>query len=316
MSVWRPITEGQSGYVFSLTDSICLAEAQNPNLFVPVDAGRLIITSDYSGQHKQASHEAYSFLITTDEALVEWLPTLNAFRNNWLPDGRRISFKKLNEPMRWRAFPAFLKMVGELKGNLITILVDRRIGSFMAGGAAAIVDVFPDCFDNDANRGTAEKMFRLANFVAMIVAGLRREDQVSLWISDHDEALDSHDKREKFARLATYLTFGLTGWRQPADLFFTTTNLPSAPYWAEDLAAVADIAAGVYCSLNSILPSFLSRETWRVKLSGSIVMDRRARVFGNWLATSRGQFKHALVRLEQDSVGNVRSSTQAFVGHK
>lgn len=275
----------------------------------------MIVASDYSGQHRQASHEAYSFLVTSDQSLNEWLPSLGTFRDRWLPDGRRISFKKLNEPLRWRSLPAFLETVSKLDGNLITILVDRRVGSFMQGGPEAAIEVFPDCFSVHAKRGTVEKMLRLASFVALILSGLRREDQVSNWISDHDEALDSHEKREQFARLATYLTFGLTGWRQAADNWFGTTESPMAPYWSEDIAAVADLAAGAYCEMSRHLPAFFGNESWQVRMAASNVENTRARAICSWLATNRSVLKHVLLRLEQDSNGNARASAQAFVGH-
>ena len=109
MRVWRPLTDTRIGYLFSLSDSLCIVEAKYPDLLVPVMDGTMIVASDYSGQHKEASHEAYSFLVLADQALKEWLPSLAAFRERWLPDNRRISFKKLNEPVRRRAVPAFLK---------------------------------------------------------------------------------------------------------------------------------------------------------------------------------------------------------------
>lgn len=315
MSVWRPVTDTQAGYLFTLGDSLRIVEAKHPDLLVPVTNGTMIVASDYSGQHKAANHKSYSFLVTTDQALQEWLPSLRAFRERWLPDNRRISFKKLNEPVRWRALPAFLETAGNLSGNLVTILIDRRVGSFMFGGPDAAVEVFPDCFPANANRGTVEKMLRLASFVALILSGLRREDQVSNWISDHDEALDSHDKREQFARLATYLTFGLTRWRQPADNLFGTTELPMAPYWSEDVAAVADLAAGAYCQMSAHLPDFFGKENWVVGIASSNVENQRARAIGNWLATGRSALKHVLLRLERDGNGEVRSSAQAFMVH-
>jgi hypothetical protein len=277
----------------------------------------MIVASDYSGQHKAASHEAYSFLVTTDRALNEWLPSLWSFRQKWLPDNRRISFKKLNEPVRWRALPAFLKIAEDLRGNLITILVDRRIGSFMSGGSEMAIKAFPDCFPTNASAGTIEKMLRLASFVALILSGLRREDQMSNWISDHDEALDHHDKREQFARLASYLTFGVTGWRQPADHLFSTTESPTAPCWSEDLAAIADLVAGAYCQLSNYLPSFFGEageKTWQVNVAPEQIESERARVVGDWLARSKGSLKHVLLRLEQDKNGRARSSAQAFAG--
>ncbi|MEY2579601.1 MAG: hypothetical protein QOI49_2425 [Verrucomicrobiota bacterium] len=133
----------------------------------------MIIASDYSGQHKEATHEAYSFLVTTDEALKNWLPSLAAFRQQWLPDGRSISFKKLNEPLRRQALRPFLDTAAGLSGNLIKILVNREVGSFISGGPALAKDVFPDCFQANASLGTVEKMLRLASFVGLILAGLR-----------------------------------------------------------------------------------------------------------------------------------------------
>ncbi|MFZ2158490.1 MAG: hypothetical protein WAV72_20545 [Bradyrhizobium sp.] len=316
MSVWRPLVEKRAGYLFSLSDSIAIVEAENPNLLAPVTSGTMIVASDYSGQHKEASHEAYSFLVTSDGALNDWLPSLEVFRQRWLPDGRRISFKKLNEPVRWRALPYFLDTAGRLSGNLITILVDRRVGSFMSGGPDAAIRAFPNCFPVDATKGTVEKMLRLASFVALILSGLRREDQVSNWISDHDEALDSFERREQFARLATYLTFGVTGWRRAADHLFGTTELPEAPYWSEDLAAVADLAAGAYCQLSKFLPAFfgdVSEKTWQVQMASSDVESLRARAIGDWLAKSHGALKHVLLRLELDSNQEVRTSAQSFL---
>jgi hypothetical protein len=86
-----------------------------------------------------------------------------------------------------------------------------------------------------------------------------------------------------------------------------------SPYWAEDVAAVADLAAGAYCQMSSHLPAFLGKRTWRVGLASSNVADQRARAIGNWLAAGQTALKHVLLRLEQDSEGNVRASAQAFV---
>jgi hypothetical protein len=289
-------------------------EENSQNLLVSVSNGEMVVASDYSGQHKEASHESYCFLVTNDQALINWLPILTEFRDQWLPDNRRMSFKKLKEPVRWRALPKFLETAGELRGNLITILVDRRVGSFIAGGPDAALRLFPDCFPERVKAGTVEKMMRLANFIALIIAGFRREDQISNWISDEDEALDSYEKRERFARLAAYLSFGVTGWQRPAVHNFGTTGLPDAPFWSEDIAAIADIVAGAYCELSHSLPTFFEKGSWQVGVNSNEISDLRARMIGNWLADTKKHLKHVLVRLELDESGGVRSSAQAFAG--
>ena len=103
----------------------------------------MIVASDHSGQHRGASHEAYSFLVTTQRAIDEWQTVRLEFRNRWLPDGRRISFKQLREPMRRRALIPFLDAASAIRGNVVTFLIDRRVGSFIEGGATALAEVFP-----------------------------------------------------------------------------------------------------------------------------------------------------------------------------
>jgi hypothetical protein len=311
MKIWQSLTDADGGYLCRLSEAISIMEAKYPDTLACVADGVMIIASDYSGQHKGATHEAYSFLITTDSALQEWLPSLRAFRERWLPDNRRLSYKKLNEPVRWRALPSFLAMASGLHGNLFSILVDKRVASFIDGGPDAAIDSFPDCFPVHTKRGTIEKMFRLAGLVSLILAGLRRENQESNWISDHDETLDSHEKREGFKRLASYLTFGLTGWRNPAANWFGTTESELTPYWSEDVAALADLVAGAYCQMSEHLPTFFGTETWETRIASAYVDDPRARMMANWLS-SAGSLKHVLLRLEPDTAGEVRCSAQAF----
>lgn len=230
MTVWRPITDRNVGFGYILSEAIAIAEAANPNLLWPVDQGLQIVTSDYSGQHRQAKHETYSFLVTTEHELAEWLPSWSAFRGEWLPDGRRLSFKQLREPVRRRAYPHFLSLVGSMRANLITIMVDYRVGD-LSGNPLELAAIWDDCFAPGATAASIEKAYRLALFVCLIQAGLRREDQISRWISDQDEVLDSFDKRERFAGIARYLTFGMTGWRAAAVQESMTTGVANAPAW-------------------------------------------------------------------------------------
>lgn len=315
MPVWKTNSDKRAGFLYSLSDAISVIEKKHPDILNSVSDGAMIVASDYSGQHKGATHEAYSFLITTSSALEEWLPSLSEFRQTKLPDNRRFSYKKLNESVRWNALTDFLTIANALRGNLITIMVDRRISTFLEGGYGEMFSCFPNCFPANTKKGTVEKMYRLASFMALIMAGMRSEDQESYWISDHDETLDSHEKREGFRRLSSYITFGLTGWRTPAAAWFETTESQTTPYWSEDIAALADIVAGAYCQLSEHLPKFLDTENWTKEVSSLDVADPRARKVGNWLSSS-GALKHLLLRLEPDESGDIRCSAQAFAKQK
>src|ERR1700749_1763439 len=307
MQVWKRVTDEESGYLFHLSQSVAFVEWKNPGILNAVNDGEFVIVSDYSGQHKQSTHEAYSFLVTTSNAIAEWLEPRHAFREKWLPDGRRLSFKELREPVRRRALIPFLQTASLLRGNLFTILVNRRVDSFMSGGPAAIMDVFSDCFSKSDRPGTVEKMFRTASFVALLQCCLKREDQRGLWISDHDEVLETFERREGFGRRWRCLTFALSRWERPADVMFGTTETPPVPEWAEDAAAIPDIAAGAYSKLSGTLPTFKGRETWTHVASTRDVKDQRALAVGNWMALSNGPLRSILLRLEHDEQGYVKA---------
>jgi hypothetical protein len=313
MPVWRHIAVPQAGYAEAMSEAIVRAGEKIPDLLWSVNEGLQVVTSDYSGQHKGATHEAYSFLVATWDALQHWLPQRAEFRAQWLPDGRRLSFKQLREPVRRRAYPHFLRFAGQLQGNLITFMIDRRVQTFVAGGPSALAAALPDCFARGTPLGSVEKMYRLALFVTMIQAGLREEKQKSVWISDHDETLDTFERREGFARLSTYLGFGLTGWREAAEQTFMTTEGSNLPEWAEDLAAIADIAAGACASLSNHLPTFLGTPTWTIGMRSGDEVDWRAREFMDWLSALDGHLRHVLVRLGPNSSGDIQASAQSFL---
>ena len=314
MPVWKRIDEPNCGFLFSLSDTLSIHEWRHPGILHPVNEGMMVMASDYSGQHKNTTHEAYTFLVTTKQSIRSWEPHRQSFRRAFLPDGRRISFKVLNEPVRKRALVPFLGLVQSLRSNIFTFLVDKRIHSFMSGGSTAIAETFQDCFEKSTRPGTVEKMFRIASFIAMLMAGLRRQDQESYWVSDHDEALDSFDRRDQLGRLAVYLTYGMTRWLKPADMHYGTTMSEYSPSWAEDVTAIADIIAGASCKLSSFLPSYCGTESWTRVVSSNNVGDWRSRTIGNWMSMKSGLMRNVLLRLELDSDGEIHTSAQSFMG--
>lgn len=313
MKRWRPVHHEAGGYAPLLSHAMEVVDERDSHFLWPVDTGTQLIVSDYSGQHRDATHEVYSFLVSTFPDIEGWLPRREEFRKKWLPDGRRLSFKQLREPMRRHAYPHFLELVGTLPANLLTIMIDNRVGSFFLGGPSALIEALDDCFTPDTPHGNVEKVFRLAVCVALIQAGLRKEEQQSVWISDHDETLDNHDRRERFARLATYLTFDLTRWTHAANLAFTTTEGKNLPSWTEDVAAIPDVAAGACAQLSSVLPLFMGDKNWTVPISSGPMIDWRAQMFGDWLSAPHGILRHVLLRLAPNSNGEIQASAQRFV---
>jgi len=319
VNAWNRIKDSDAGLAYSLSDAMATLELQFPGYLVPVNEGRMIVASDYSGQHRQSSHEVYSFLVTTEDEITQWKHARDVFRKHSMTDGRRMSFKQLRDKVRANALPDFLQLGFKLRGNLISIMVDKRIPSFLSGGLASVRQLFAGCIPTEAPHGTAEKMYLLATLQAMIIAGLRQESQEALWISDSDETLDENDKREGIAQLISYLTFAYTKWRQPAELLFTTTGSSNSPEWAEELAALPDIIAGALCASNKYLPACFDRKKRHIAVLDSRELQHRnaGRVL-DWLALhgAGASLRNVLLRLEVNDAGSIRSSYQFIAGGK
>lgn len=314
MPIWKRIDDPDSGYAYSLSDAMSLLDWRFPGRLQPVSNGRMIIVSDYSGQHRRASHEAYTFLITTESELERWIVERDRFRKQWLPDGRRLSFKELRDGMKWRSIFPFLEVAFGLRGNLVTVLIDQKVGSFFGGNTTEMVEIYPDCFPNVTPNGTVEKMVRLATIQAMLLVGFRGETQPSWWISDNDETLDTHDKREGLGRLASYFTYGFSKWKQPAENSFGTTGFDSAPSWAEDLAAIPDMLAGTLNALSNVLPkSFDGQEVSTRVVSSKSAENDRARQILTWVGEKERPLRNILLRMERNDSDEVRASYQFIV---
>jgi hypothetical protein len=63
----------------------------------PLNGSRIYIASDYSGSHRGSHFDAISAIYCDVEASREWLAIQRGFRGQFLPDGRRMSFKRLGD---------------------------------------------------------------------------------------------------------------------------------------------------------------------------------------------------------------------------
>jgi len=210
-----------------------------------------------------------------------------------------MSFKRLNDKQRWISIEYFLENANNIVGTTFTFLVDRRISTISGTKIDEIVNIYSDCFNDGISNATAEKMFRGASFVALLLAGLKKEKQSTYWISDNDEILDTFDRREGFGKLVSYFTFGLTHWKAPADCHFTTTGNRMAPDWGEDFCAIPDLVAGTLSNFAHELPFRQGRSNWETILSRKVERDPRVRVIGDWMALQEGQLRHVVFTLEK-----------------
>ena len=89
----------------------------------------VFVASDYSGMHKRSRFYVYSILLCDMENCSEWYLRNSLIRQRYLPDGRRMAFKSLNDKKRRKALVPFLENADYIPGICITFAIRKSKGS-------------------------------------------------------------------------------------------------------------------------------------------------------------------------------------------
>jgi hypothetical protein len=248
--VWRPLNRPDFGVIDSISETIRQEEWKDPDLLIGIDRGReVILVSDYAGDSRESSFQSYSFLLIDLLFIWYWDAVRMHLRKNFLPDRRRLSYKKLqSDKSRARCLVPFLRAANSLPGVLITFLIHKRIGSLFEadpGGGCP-----PDVNRHHWQPNQFEKLMRVAHLSSLLLSGLVREGQRVLWVSDQDEMVPNDALHVEACRifshvLSQYLTC------EPSRLQFATTRSDDGSLRLEDLSALPDFAAGCLAEITT-----------------------------------------------------------------
>src|ERR1035437_3394111 len=74
----------------------------------PFIGSHILVGSDYTGRQRDSDYLVYAFLLADADQSPTWPQAREAVRRQYLQDGRRMSFKGLNDGQRRRALVPFL----------------------------------------------------------------------------------------------------------------------------------------------------------------------------------------------------------------
>ncbi len=261
----------------------------------------LVVASDYSGQHKKATHEAFSFLIADLKLCWLWDERRKRLRKKLLSGERRMSYKQLNDGQRRRALMPFLEAADWIPGVLATVLVDKQ---FIRSLSLTSEDrlALPAIFKSWPTQ-VIQRLLLVAHIGSLFIAGLSTPAQNIIWLTDNDDFV-ANDQR--VIDLTPFLA-GLVGSysnQQMGHFRFGTTNCDNGDFMIEDLASLPDLAAGALCEIP--MQDILLRDS-HILVSASERLPRKAASILTWL----GKPSQALRRLcfvvdEGDKPGRVR----------
>jgi len=262
---------------------------------------QLLMVSDFSGTHAGSAFTSYAFLSLDIDQNAIWLAVQREFRRSVLRR-RRMAYKSLNDRARRLALPRFLQLADQLNGALTIVVIPRGFGPLL------------DDVGQDAEEAlhlwkpnVHEHLLRVTHLGGMFAASMSREGQDVMIITDQDEVASNASQltqlTELFSRvLGNSLTHNLGHIR------VGTTQSDDGTLALEDLAAVADLAAGAICEILSAMEKCGYRPGKGIISLMPQVASPKAQLIGHWLASNQASLQRAIVLLEKpDGAGGYKA---------
>jgi len=261
----------------------------------PRQSRKLLITSDYGGEHPRATHNIYCFLVVRAGA-SEWYSAIRSARRSLLPDGRTMSYKRLDDPQRQEALVPFLRAAANLDGHLVALAVDKR---------KKWLSTMPESMDfirksfglkGSWNPRSFEAMIRKVQFTAILLSIWARPFANVTWITDQDEFV-ANDTRHDDALLAVARMTSLYLSHPMSVLRFNTTGQDPEHTDYEDLCAIPDLAAGM---LSEISTQLSNEATWEDKLRRVLrsPLPVKTDIIADWFWDERMMLRKTFVSID------------------
>jgi hypothetical protein len=292
--VWRPVEYPLYPWVRTLERFI--SSCRPPMMPGPV----VYIASDYSGDTR-SQYEVISVLYLDQQLSQSWNERRRAIRERFLSDGRRVSFKDLEDGQCRRALDPLLRAADDITGVSLTVAMRKSIKFLCADdtvlgqlpGSTNLQRVWP--------AKQFERMLRVIHIVALLVGGLSRPRQSIRWISDEDQIFANDQFSRDTAGVLSQMTKCYV--RDPlGDLALGTTGLDDGSRLLEDIAAIPDFAAGAVAEITN---TFCSMAGGRIPpgihlpLLGQL--SEKSSLLGSWLANDESNLRKVLVVFERAS---------------
>jgi hypothetical protein len=223
--------------------------SQVPRSKIPILKGQtLFVATDSSGMQRGSRYVVLGILIVDADYSRSWHLDRLRIRGETLKDGRRMSYKNLNDGQRRAALVPFLEAADRMRGLCFLMAFDKRLGKVCTSDA-----LYERAKTNGVITGkwkphAFEEMMRTTQLVSTLMAAVAVKDQNICWISDMDERFETPERRVDTARMISAFTSEYIK-HSLGELTMGTTEIDEGDRLEEDLTAIPDLAAGAACDL-------------------------------------------------------------------
>jgi len=273
-------------------------------LELPAFNGPLInIFSDYSGQHKASKYEVITALYVDLEASRTWEMERQQIRQQLLPDGRRMSFKALNDRYRQKALVPFLDAANDVVGLLVALIINKSVNELCVGTVDFEKAKESLGLQRQWRIEDLERTLRIAHLVGLLIGGLSRPRQSIYWISDEDALFASLKRTQDLSKILGKIT-GFYVRHALGELGFGTTAIDPGDRFEEDAAAIADLAAGGLAEAANVIAVQAGGKipvTVAFPFGGSF--SPKTEAISSWVWQSHGKLRKVVILFEKQNKG-------------
>lgn len=273
----------------------------------PIEAPDLWIATDYSGVHHNSRFFSIGVLIADASSTAAWQKSRVAIREKFLGDGRRMSFKALNDSQRRAALVPFLEAADTLRGCCIVLAIDRRLPHLLGfeGFQKGLAE--RKIISANWKPQSFERMIAVTHLVSVLLGLTTLENQGVYWISDVDDSLASDVHKRDFAKMAGIFA----GWYVPhklSHLGVGTTEIDEGDRLEEDLTAIPDLAAGAVGELLNNMSLEFGKVPGIPNL-GPQKLTEKASLITSWFFHRNVRHRKAACYVQQVKRGHVQVGT-------
>ncbi|MBI4572813.1 MAG: hypothetical protein HY713_05950 [candidate division NC10 bacterium] len=216
----------------------------------PFRGTHILFGSDYSGDHSGSRFRVYGFVIADADASPEWPARCREVRRTFLRDGRRMSFKNLNDGHRRRALVPFLEAAEYPDGHVVAVVVSKDLVRSSTGPST--LERWARLHRLEARWDTKsfEQMARVAHFFSLFVAAWSSPGTHVSWVTDDDSIVANAGRLEDAHQLAARLS-GLYVPHHLGEFMMNTVAVDTGDRGFEDFVAIPDLAAGMLTEVMS-----------------------------------------------------------------
>lgn len=176
-----------------------------------------------------------------------------------------MSFKSLGDRVRQKSLGTFLKAADCIEGAIVTIAIDKSISEPLVFDREQIEIANHTWCKQKWRYSQLQRMLFVSHFIAFLVAGTSSAGQNLFWISDQDDIF-ANDKYAQDTGVTFTKFLNAYSKHDYGTISIGTTAITESDLLEEDLAAIADIAAGGTVELlttikntSGLIPSFAVR---------------------------------------------------------